>query len=115
MTGEIWSIDTGLLASCPNDLPQPLLEKAFADHLRGYAHFLQGLGINPPYRWVAGVTGVNGRRLEVPNTSFSRPLCLAETIIDEGTYDLEQKPAVALQPLFEEIFAECGVPRPGSG
>jgi hypothetical protein len=114
-TGEIWSIDTGLLASCPNDLPQPLLEKAFSEHLRGYALFLQGLGINPPYCWVAGVTDVNGRRLELPNRSFSGPLCLAETITDEGTYDLEQKPAAASQPFFEEIFAECGMPRRGPG
>ena len=72
-TGEIWSIDTGVLASCPSELPAPLIETAYNTHLHGYASFLQHLGIDPPYRWIAGLAGVSGRRLEIPNRSFPGP------------------------------------------
>jgi hypothetical protein len=111
-TGEIWSVDTAVLASCPNDLPEPSIAEAYAQHLYGYARFLQNLGVNPPYRWIAGLSGVDGRRLEIPNRSFPGPLCLAEIITDEGMYNLDQEPAATLRPFFAKFFDECDIPRP---
>ena len=110
-TGEIWSVDTGLLASCPDDLPELLIEKAYGERLQGYARFLQNIDISPPYHWIAGLIGVKNRRLEVRNHSFPGPLCLAEMISVEGLYSPEQMPETALHPFFERIFEECGIPR----
>lgn len=116
-TGEIWGIDTTLLHYGQNVIP--FLEPNYTECLQGYARFLSSLGLQPPYHWIGGITGVKGRRLLVPvQQGYSRvpgwsgPQCLADTIVEEGTYDGEQTPTDALYPLFKAIFAKSGIPRP---
>jgi hypothetical protein len=58
-TGEIWGVDTERLMYTGDTLE--FLEDIFADNLWGYSNFLQILGIKPPFKWIAGITGVKGR------------------------------------------------------
>jgi hypothetical protein len=116
-TGEVWGIDTTLLHYSQSDLP--FLEPYYEKNLKLYASFLSCLGLKPPYHWVCGITGVRGRRLQVPLQSGSvripgwpGPQCLADTIVEEGAYDGKQTPTSALHPFFRTIFARCGIPRP---
>ena len=87
--------------------------------LAGYARFLSRLGVRPPYQWVAGVTGIKGRRLMIPPADGQMPIpgwpgpqCLSETVVEEGDYDGEQTPGSALYPFFKAIFDKCGRERP---
>jgi hypothetical protein len=117
-TGEIWSIDcTMLVYNAAGNIPY--LEKLLIDRLQDYALLLSSLGINPPYRWIAGVTGVKDRRLEIPPApghmvmaGWHGPRCLSDTIVKEGIYDGSHSPAASLSPIFNAIFDSCGVPRP---
>jgi hypothetical protein len=116
-TGEIWSVDTAVLHYSQNSIP--FLEAYYEERLQDYTRLLAGLGMNPPYRWIAGTTGVKDRHLQVPvRQGYMRipgwegPKCLMETISEEGSYDGKQTPTSALLPFFKLIFAKCGMPRP---
>jgi len=116
-TGEVWGVDTTLLAYSPNDIPH--VEQPFTERLIEYARFLSGLGIEPPYRWIGGITGVKDRRLQVPTAprhmrvvGWRGPQCLSDEIVAEGVYDGQQTPANALYLLFKAIYDKCGFERP---
>lgn len=114
-TGEIWSIDTLFLSNGKKIIPFP--EPYYNKSLQNYTRFLTSLGIDPPYRWICGMTGVNGYCLEVPVRSGHirpgpGPQCLSSDIIAEGRYDGAQTPTRALVSFFNKIFEKCGLPRP---
>ena len=116
-TGEVWSIDTWLLACDSIRLFVGEIEGLFTRRLQAYARFLAGLGLAPPYCWIGGLAGVKGRRLQIPPPQGRMqialgPECLSETIIEQGIYDGQQTPSNALYPFFKAIFDKCGVPRP---
>jgi hypothetical protein len=118
-TGEVWAIDSWLLAMHPSELIVGEIERGWAERLRNYTGFLQKLGLQVPYRWIAGVTGVNHRHLQYPPrpghmrfADWQGPECLAEQIIIEGSYDGEQSATLALLPFFEAIYNRCGIRRP---
>lgn len=114
-TGEIWSIDTTLLARNSNWIP--FIEGTFNARFSGYANFINGLGIPPPYHWIAGITGVKGRQLAVPSQAgfmdigSDSPLCLSDIVEGEGLYQAGQASADALNPFYTAIFEKCGIER----
>lgn len=114
-TGEIWSIDTTLLARNSNWIP--FVEKTFNARFSEYADFINGLGLPPPYHWIAGIAGVKGRQLAVPSqTGFMEigsdsPLFLSDIVEVEGLYQAGQAPADALSPFYTAIFEKCGIER----
>lgn len=116
-TGEVWSVDTAYLAHEPGKIPY--IEAHFIERLFKYSQFLSGLGVNPPYHWIGGITGVKDCRLIIPAQAGAMaivglpgPLCAADTITAEGDYDARQTPASALHALFKSIFDKCGTRRP---
>lgn len=114
-TGEVWSVDTDQLRLSEQHIP--FLEELLARRLQSYARFLETLGIEPPFRWICGMTGIKGFRLHIPTLNgFSRPdsgpQCLSETIKVEGVFDGKESVQNALLPFFKEVFDRCGVPRP---
>lgn len=118
-TGEVWAIDTWLLGTQPTELFIGEIERGWVPRLEDYAGFLSRLGVQPPFRWIAGATGVNHRRLQYPLAQdrmrvpgWQGPECLADTIIISGTYDGVQSACGALLPFFEAIYAKCGMRRP---
>jgi hypothetical protein len=118
-TGEVWAIDTSLLGSYPAELYIVEIERLFTERLQEYAAFLTHLGLQLPYRWIAGLTGVKNRRLQVPLPqgqmripSWRGPECLSEEITTSGGYDGSQSLTGALLPFFNVIYNKCGIPRP---
>ena len=118
-TGEVWAIDTWALGTDSSKLFVQEIERGWTECLKGYGSLLQRLGLNGPYRWIAGVAGVYHRLLEYPTPQgrarfpgWQGPECLSEQIIIEGSYDGQQSTANALLPFFEAIYNKCGIRRP---
>jgi hypothetical protein len=118
-TGEVWAIDTWLLAAAPSDLVMVDIESLFTQRLKEYAAFLMRLDLQPPYHWIAGLTGIKDRRLQRPPPPGQMwfpgrpgPQCLSESVQKKGEYDTQQEPSSVLIPFFRAIFDACGVPRP---
>ena len=119
VTGEVWSIDTTLLALNSEHLYQGDIEKSYIRSLENYGKFLSSQNIQGPYSWVAGVHDIKGRTLgypAAPGKSWLRdqgPICMAESIVMDGEYNPEkQTPTEALLPFFAKIFEKCAVTRP---
>jgi hypothetical protein len=111
-TGEIWVIDAWL-----SQIPQyvELDEEIFSATLQQCADLLSRLGLDGPYRWIAGMEGILNRRLVMANRPNARlGTCVVDRIEQDGTYDPSQDPGLALRPFFEEVFDACGAARPTS-
>jgi hypothetical protein len=117
-TGEIWCVDTGVIQIsgqkhlCFLDIARTLVKR-----FCGYARFLQGLGIEPPYKWIAGLEGVKGWRLEVPPppnvvSASSGETCLSVVVFADGTYNPGEPAAMTLRPFFSQLFRKCGMTIP---
>ena len=111
-TGEIWSVDVAVASFMKNTIP--FFERQAADALLSYSSLLEKYGMKGPYTWIAGVTGVEGKRLdkgpEPPNRRYLLdygPTCLVDTIEDRGTYSIGQDPIAALRPFFEKLFDQA--------
>ena len=113
--GEIWVTDTEMLAATPQLIP--FNEAAFAKTLEQAAGFLSdSLKVAGPYRWIAGLEGVKGRAIPVPNNRFgmTRGPCADELIEFDGSYEQGQDPGPVLEAFFDRVFEVCGVSRPAS-
>jgi hypothetical protein len=118
-TGEVWAIDTWLMGAHPSHLHIAEIERTWIERLSDYGTFLQRLGVQPPYWWIAGVTGADQRELQSPTRpgyarigSWRGFECVADLIVAEGPYESEQSPISALLPFFEAIYSKCGMNRP---
>lgn len=112
-TGEVWIIDTFILGADTQGLPFLTIAPEFVRTLERCGVFLRSLGIAPPFHWIAGIEGVKGRILRLPQVNIlsefsSGGICLSDTIKAEGTYDTQQSPGKALQSFFNQLFHKCG-------
>jgi hypothetical protein len=112
-TGEIWCVDTTLLQlGEQSNLYFTEIARALIHRLRGYGEFLQCLGVQPPFDWIAGLEGVKGRRLKVPppiNHIATSPgeTCLSDVVVASGSYDIQQSATITLRPFFAQLFKKC--------
>jgi hypothetical protein len=118
-TGEVWAISTYPLRPHPNDLFVTEVEKLLIEQLPRYGQFIRALGLQPPYNWIAGVSGVRGRELQYPVApnnwripGWGSHKCTSENIRSGGLYDMTRSALSTLLPLFKEIYNKCGVTRP---
>ncbi len=117
-TGEIWSIDLAPLLADDSRLYYSDIEKTLVKAIGRFRAFLMNLGIEEPYRWKAGLSGVKGRRLGYalpPGQTwlgYAGPICVADQVEETGTISADQTALEALLPFFERIFQECGIDRP---
>jgi len=121
-TGEIWSIDAFAIRQAGNNNgPEgfALIEELFTQALDQYSEFLAKLGCLPPFRWIAGVSGVKGAGLWVPTQPGYVPLqsrprgtCMLDVLMKEGTHTPETQALVSLQPFFLSVYESCGLERP---
>jgi hypothetical protein len=119
-TGEVWSVDAyHIEAAGRGDTPTvPLQESDWMSSLNAYASFLQALGVEGPYRWIAGMEGIKGRSVFLPHgkgySSFydgPRGQCFEDFVIEDGEFNVGEAPAEALLPFFNRLYEACGVSR----
>jgi hypothetical protein len=115
-SGEVWTVYSGPLSSIHNDVPH--LEPIFVDCFRRCVVFLQkGLKIAPPYRWIAGVENLRGKRLwrvAPPGRSYIDPMtgpCLTDTVTERGLLGGTDKVQLGLRPFFRKLYDACGAER----
>jgi hypothetical protein len=114
-SGEVWTVYAGPYAT--QEYFQNI-EAMFAECFIGCVRFLRGgLGIALPYRWIAGVEGIEGKRMQrfaAPGrghiTPYTRP-CLEEVVTDTGLFRLDEKAQLALRPFFQKLYNACGEER----
>jgi hypothetical protein len=115
-TGEIWAIDTGMLSIASQFVYFGDVQNAMCGVLPHYTRFLHDLGIEPPFRWIAGLDGIKGRQLDVqpPGEGISRlgEAFLKNRIVGHGSYDGAQEPHAALGPFFREVFKRSSMEYP---
>jgi hypothetical protein len=118
-TGEVRAIDTWVLGTEQTMLLSVEIEKMLTEQLPRYGYFLSLLGLEPPYRWIAGCDGVKNRQLQYPRERYAiripgmpGRLCASEQVITEGVYAGKQLPMSTLLPFFEDIYDACGIERP---
>jgi hypothetical protein len=116
-SGEIWCVDTTILQiSGGRQIYFREIVRGLPPRLRGFGSFLHCLGIEPPYHWIAGLEGIQGWVLNVPPPShtsiFPGQSCLSNVVAAHGVYGLEESEAVALMPLFNQLFRKCGMSIP---
>jgi hypothetical protein len=108
-TGELWVIDASLTRH-PGYFP--LDESALIKTLEVCASFLDIIGSQRPYGWSAGMDGIQGSQLVLPNRPGRRfGACFANSVDYEGSYSKEDKAADVLVPFFEKVFDQCGAAR----
>jgi hypothetical protein len=109
--GEIWAINT----FTPRNRPQLIIlqEPIWTNSLKAAADFLSAAGFTGPYRWIAGMEGVNGRYL-MPKDDLNRRFgpCLSDIIMEQRTFNLQDDPAASLEPFFAAVWDQCQVQRP---
>jgi hypothetical protein len=112
-TGELWSVDTTVL-QLANDKRIDFLSVArvLIQNLNRYGQFLQCLGIEAHFRWIAGLEGVRGWKLQAPNAVSET--CLTDLIEVSGTYDVGKNPAETLRPFFNRMFQKCSMQLPAA-
>ena len=114
--GEIWAIDTGLLSTASDIVYFGDLRNAMCSRLPLYRQFIHNLGIEPPFRWTAGLDGIKGRRLDVQHPgqgiSVLGEAFLKDRIVCHGSYDGAQEPHLALGPFFREVFKRSSMEYP---
>lgn len=116
-TGEVWAIDTYILRADMRGLDFVTIASSLVRAIQRYGVFLQSLGIAPPFNWIGGLEGVKNRVLRSPSGHVlagfeSGRKCLSETVSARGTYDMQQSPGNALQPVFNQLFHKCGAEYP---
>jgi hypothetical protein len=108
--GEVWAINTLFLSVLPDLI---LLEEArFTESLERCSDFLASIGIAGPYRWVAGMEGVQDRHLREDALGRKIGPCLVDVIESEGVFKSGDDARQTLEPFFEKFFEECGLERP---
>ncbi|WP_348270069.1 hypothetical protein P8936_06470 [Edaphobacter paludis] len=108
-TGEIWSIDTSYLRYCSGKIWLNPIVDWFSEKLEAYGLYLQSLGVEPPFSWIAGFEDIEGRRLgwdappgRIMIPGFERP-CQAKGFEVAGSYAPGEAAREALRPFFETL------------
>jgi len=114
-TGEIWCTDTTVIQMSRGSILDFLsVARTLLPRFKGFGEFLKCLGLEPPFRWVAGLEGTKGWVLRTPpaanhaSTSLG-DTCLSNIVSCEGTYDAQQFAGTASLPFFRQLYRRCGV------
>ncbi len=116
--GEVWGVDAHSLSTSKGKGIPPIIEKHMQRGLAGYGDFLKRLGIKPPFRWIAGMEGIEGEPLCVPTIPHNYHAyadgvgkCEVDSLCAEGWFH-HAPPVKVLAPLFRLLYESCNVDRP---
>jgi len=114
-SGEVWTIFVGLFAAQDHFLN---VETMFAERFADCVRFMRdGLGIALPYRWIAGIEGIRGKRMQrfaPPGRGLVTPYtrqCLEEVVTETGLLRDGDTIQFALKPFFLKLYDACGEER----
>ncbi len=113
--GEIWGINGLLLRDQPS-IPVLSLETTYKDKLANYLLFAsEALGVNPPVKAVAGLTGVLNYQLSIPD-SANNPQIVGMCAVDQIIHcvelaDFDASPNAFLDNFFSKVWEECQAER----
>jgi hypothetical protein len=68
--GEVWGLDTWRLARSAEKGTISVPEQPLVETLEQFETRLGSLGLRRPFRWIAGMEGVAGRKLWIPGNSY---------------------------------------------
>ncbi|MDE2164505.1 MAG: hypothetical protein KGJ53_15190 [Alphaproteobacteria bacterium] len=114
--GEVWGVDAWCLELTKRDDKSfvPPMERELRAALSNYANFLVRMGIEPPFRWEAGMENLSGRIIahgNMPPFNQSGP-CLKDVVVESGSFTPGESPAQSLRPFFLKLYDACGADRP---
>lgn len=104
-SGEIWSIDAATLNYDANRIFFSVSN--FSAALAEYAEVLKRVGVDGPFRWIAGIEGIKGRGLYIEGRSYPFPPAnvLRDTVMAQGEYSGEASEApAAIEPFVAEVY-----------
>ncbi len=114
-SGEVWSIYSGPILMHQN---VGNLEPFFVECFVYCVQFLRnGLKVSPPYRWIAGVDGLRGKRMyrvAAPGQSLANQLTgpsLDDVVAERGILTSTDKVPLALAPFFRKLHDAFGIER----
>jgi hypothetical protein len=116
-TGEIWSIDTFILNGRSRKIKViPPMEKDFKLALKAYSDFLLRLGIEPPFRWIAGMENLKGRGLtdsrgRMADFRGAGGYCVTDIVTEQGIHHPNDPLEKSIEPFFVKLFESCGLER----
>lgn len=114
-SGGLWCTDTSILQiSRQKSFDFLSVARTLPKRLRGSSEFMKCLGVDPPYRWIAGIEGVKGWVLKTPSpqhhiSTSPGEMCLADVISADGVFDPQQPAATSLIPFFRQLYKKCGL------
>lgn len=116
-SGEVWSLYVGPLSVLPDKIPN--VEGVFTECFIRCVSFLRdGLKIDPPYRWIAGMEGLKGKRMQkiaAPGRGYLEPYTgpsLEEVVVETGILNNSDKVQLGLRDFFRKLYDAFGADRP---
>lgn len=103
--GEVWSIDAAMLKYWKGKIFFDT--NHYATALTDFSAFLKRVGVEGPYRWSAGLEGVQGRVLHPVGRSFVFPPAesVANSVVGQGDFSGDPNEALAsLEPFFAAVY-----------
>ena len=118
--GEVWAINTNIVVEHKTEKVIAPFEAMYTKCLEAYRAFLlHKLKIPYPYKFVAGITGIEDCRLAMPNPPKGRMfldsiqgLCVEEQVVKIGIINADTTAKEALLPFFESVWDVCSINRP---
>jgi hypothetical protein len=114
-TGEVWSVYSGPILMHENvGNLEPLFVECF---MRCVAFLRDGLKVPPPYRWIAGMEGLRGKRMyrvAAPGQNFIDQLTgrsLQDEVTERGLLTGADKVQLGLAPFFRKLHDAFGIER----
>lgn len=119
-SGEIWAVDARYLEHLTTNGVNviPDVEGEYARSLVLFQSVLERLEITPSFHWIAGMTGIKSRGMEVPiqpgraAPPGPRGKCMLDTVTMEGECSPADNAVQSLRPFFERLYESCGLTRP---
>jgi hypothetical protein len=75
--------------------------------LSRFGDLLKRLGIEGPYKWIAGIEGMAGTRINIEGrqSPFGSHVCLEKNVVVTGDYSGDSKEAAAsIEPFIRRVY-----------
>ena len=91
---------------------------SFRGALIKYGAFLEDIGVQPPFKWIAGMENLKGKVLYMPTQAGHMRVwpgpdgkCLVDVVSEFGLYTPGDKPGPTLKPFFTKLYNACATSR----